>query len=133
MKRYAIKIDVSDFGSIENYGYGIVYADSEKEAHKEFVGNKIGFIFEIPKCIHHWGNYELSVYYAWIDGYRHYWPVDSTELVDDYLANNGEERRKWIEHYIDIFGNYMENINIFNQYNKLIEMLNSVVPTKNKV
>jgi hypothetical protein len=106
--------------------YKVVTADNEKACRYLCAKYDILFIFEIDPSIIHWNSYEIELFYGWLDAEKAFLPLNQKEVILEYLANNGEERRKWITKYAQIFSDFMENISMFKQYNECLELLKTV-------
>jgi len=124
MRKFVAKILEDKINDI--YTYKIVSAYNEYSCREVCRNEEILFVYEVDPSIYHWDSYEIGLLYAWIDQEKGFLPLDHREVISEYLANNGEIRKELILKYAHIFNDSMDDIFIFKQYNKCIDLLNNL-------
>ena len=128
MRKFVVKVFVN-----EQYSFKVVSADSEEQCRESCKSDDIVFIFEVDTSIYHWSSYEISMFYGWIDQEKCFLPLDCKEVIEDYLKNNCKKRNEWLSSYVKLFGESMDSINTFNQYNKCLSLLKEVPEIKRSI
>jgi hypothetical protein len=127
MRKFVVKVfNNYNKNGEENYIYNIISAHNEYSCRAVCKDKEITFIFEVSELIYHWTPYEIGLFYAWIDEEKCYLPLDHEEVINEYLANNGENRKNWLLKYAKIFNDSMDDIYTFKQYNKCIDLMDKI-------